>query len=374
MDFGWSAEQNELYERSLGLARSLDLRPSGFDRERWRTLGEMGLLGLSIPSEHGGMGLDAMTTARVVEAFGRGAADAGLIFAACAHLFAAAMPIAEHGSDALKRRMLPRLASGEWVAANAITEPGAGSDALALKARAERRGDEYVLHADKSFVTNGPVADVLVVYASTAPEHGYLGASAFVVERDAPGVHLGEPFRMLGLEGAPVGPVHLDGCRVPVEQRLGEEGDGSRIFQASMHWERCCLFAMFLGVMDRQLEQAVDYARERRQFRKPIAKNQAVSHRIVDMKLRLEAARLLLYRACWQRAQGEDAAVAISLAKLAVSEAAVQSGLDLIRVHGGAGVVDETGIARGLRDAIPSTIFSGTSDIQRELVAKGIGL
>jgi L-prolyl-PCP dehydrogenase len=374
MEFGWSDAQCELYERSLELARSLGPGRSGFDRKRWQTLGGMGLLGLSVPEEYGGMGLDVTTTARVVEAFGRGAEDTGLIFSACAHLFAAAMPIAEHGVESLKRRLLPALASGECIGANAITEPDAGSDALALKARAERRGDEYVLNGDKSFVTNGPVADALVVYASTAPEHGYLGVSAFVVERGAHGVAAAEPFRTLGLDSAPIGPVYFDDCRVPLDHRLGEEGDGARIFQASMHWERCCLFAMYLGSMERQLEQAVAYACDRRQFRKPIGKNQAVSHRIVDMKLRLEAARLLVYRACWERARGEDAAMAVSLAKLAVSEAAVQSGLDLIRIYGGAGVMAEVGVDRALRDALPSTIFSGTSDIQRELVAKGLGL
>lgn len=374
MEFGWSAAQSELYARSLELARSLGPGRAGFERRRWQMLGEMGLLGLSVPEQYGGMGLDATTTARVVEAFGRGAEDAGLIFSACAHLFAAAMPIVQHGQEALKRRILPAMASGECIGANAITEPSSGSDALALKTRAERRGDAYVLNGDKSFVTNGPVADAWVVYASTAPKHGYLGVSAFVVERSASGVAPGEPFHTIGLQTAPIGPVYFDDCRVPLENRLGEEGDGAKIFQASMHWERCCLFAMYVGSMERQLEEAVAYAQSRRQFNKPIGRNQAVSHRIVDMKLRLEAARLLVYRACWERAQGEEAASAVSLAKLAVSEAAVQSGLDLIRIHGGAGVMAEVGVERALRDALPATIFSGTSDIQRELVAKGLGL
>lgn len=374
MDFGWDASQEQLYARSLEFARSLGPAPAGFERKRWASLGDMGMLGLSVPQPYGGMGLDAVTTARVVEALGRGAEDAGLVFAACAHLFAATMPIVEHGGEALKRRVLPAMVAGECIGANAITEPGAGSDALALATRAERQGDEYVLDGDKSFVTNGPVADVLIVYASTAPEHGYLGVSAFVVERESGGVMLGEPFHTLGLGSAPIGPVYFEGCRVPAENRLGEEGDGGRIFQSSMHWERCCLFAMYVGAMERQLEQAVEYARERRQFRRPIGKNQAVSHRIVDMKLRLESARLLLYRACWERAQGRNAAALVSLAKVAVSEAAVQSGLDLIHVYGGAGVMTETGVDRGMRDALPATIFSGTNDVQRELVAKELGL
>jgi alkylation response protein AidB-like acyl-CoA dehydrogenase len=367
MDFSWTPEQVELYQRAFAFARAET-------EADWKRLGEFGLLGLSLGVEHGGSGLPAVDTARVLEGLAHGGLSPGRLFAASAHLFAAAMPIAEHGSPELQQRFLPRLASGSAIGANAISESTAGSDAYALKCRAERDGDDYVLSGAKSFVTNGPVADVFLIYASTNPKHGWLGVSAFVVERDAPGLRVGSEFVKHGLSGSTLSSLYLEACRVPAANRLGDEGAGARIFEASMRWERCCLFALYLGVLQRQLEQVIAYARERKQFGKPIGKFQAVSHRIVEMKLRLEAARLLLYRAAWESDQGRDASEAISLAKLAVSEAAVQSGIDAIRIHGGAGVIAETGVALALADALPSLLFSGTNEIQRELVARKLGL
>jgi alkylation response protein AidB-like acyl-CoA dehydrogenase len=284
------------------------------------------------------------------------------------------MAIAEHGSAPLKQSFLPRLASGDLVGANAITEAEAGSDVLAIKTRAERSGDDYVLNGVKSYVTNGPVADVLLVYAVTDPALGYFGLSAFVVEKDAPGLVRGKAFDKIGLRSAPTGAVYLDDCRVPASHRVGDEGQGALIFRGSMAWERACLFAGYLGAMQRDLDRTIAFAKERKQFGRPIGKNQAVAHRIADMNLRLESARLLLYRACWLKDRGEEATAAIALAKLAVSEAAVQSGLDTIRIHASLGTSTETGIADGLLNALPSTIFSGTSEIQRDMIAKGLGL
>jgi len=231
-----------------------------------------------------------------------------------------------------------------------------------------------LLAGQKNFVTNGAEADVFLVYASTNPKLGYLGLSAFVVDRDTPGLEVGQPMAKTGLGSASLTPVYLDGCRVPAANVLGKEGQGGVMFASSMRAERSGLFAAYLGAMARQLDETIAYARERRQFGRPIGKHQAVSHRIVDMKLRLDAARLLVYRACWTLDRGGDADLEVSLAKLAVSEWAVQSGLDAIQVHGGAGVVSETGVDRGLLDALPSMIFSGTNDIQREVVAARLGL
>jgi len=379
MDFSWSPEQEELYERALRFARErLSAGPPSshepFSREEWRTLGEFGFLGLCLPSAQGGLGLDALTTARVVEALGRGCADTGLVFSAMAHLFACAMPILEHGNQAQRERMLPRLASGEWMGANAISEPEAGSDAFALKTRAERVEGGYVLSGTKSWVTNAPLADVFLVYAVTRPGAGFMGISAFLVERGTPGLTLGQPLEKVGLTRAPLAPIYLQECRVPSSALLGAEGKGAAIFRGSMQWERACLFAAYVGVMERTLERTVDFARQRRQFRRAIGKNQAVSHRIADMKQRLEASRLLLYRACWKMGRGEDATLEVSLAKLAVSEAAVQSGLDAMQIHGGMGVIPEVGVERILRDALPSTLFSGTSEMQRDIIAAKLGL
>jgi alkylation response protein AidB-like acyl-CoA dehydrogenase len=381
VDFALNAEQTELRTHVLGFARSrlaegvLDRdRGHRFCRETWDAMGAHGLLGLSVPARWGGLGLSALDTAIAVEALGEGCPDAGLVFSASAHLFAAVMPIVEGGDDALRDAVVPDLASGRLIGANAITEAEAGSDVFALKTRAVREGDTYVLDGVKSYVTNGPVADLFLVYATTNPAWGMLGVTAFVVRRDTPGLVVGEPFEKMGLRTSPIASLYLDGCRVPASSRLGEEGDGASLFTRSMHWERACLFAGYVGAMQRQLGQAIDHARARKQFKVPIGKNQAISHRIVDMKLRLDAARLLLYRACWERDRGRDAGLEVSLAKIAISEAAVQSGLDLIQVFGGYGYTVESGIERALRDAIPATLFSGTSEMQREIAARELGL
>lgn len=379
MDFSWTDEQARLYDEAASFAAAkvnpavAERAGATFGRDDWRLLGELGLVGLSIPAEHGGKGLDAQTTARTYEGFARACDDPGFVFGAAAHLFAVAMPIAEHADEQLKARYLPGLADGTLIGANAITEPEAGSDVFSLKARAERDGDGYRITGTKSFVTNAPVADCFLVYASTEPAYGYMGISAFVVDRDSPGLTVGEHFDKIGLKTTPVSAVHFDGCYVPEANRVGDEGQGAGIFSGSMGWERACLFAQYVGLMERQLDEVVRFVKGRTQFGKSLAKFQAVTHKVADMKLRLEGARLLLYRACWMKDQGIDATMEIALSKVAVSEAAVQSGLDAIQLFGGAGV-KAGGIESMLRDAIPSTIFSGTSEIQRDLIARGCGL
>lgn len=378
MDFSWSEEQNDVYNKFLHFAQTELHKDEGQDkfwtRAQWKTCGEAGLLGLCAPTLYGGSGFGALTTARAVEAFGCGCEDTGLVFSAAAHLFACCMPIVECASKELKERVLPGLCSGELVGANAITEKDAGSDVFAMKTRAVRDGNSYILNGVKSYVSNGPVADVFVTYAMTNPAHGYLGVTGFVVERDAPGLVIGSAFPKMGLTSTPACQISFNECRVPDAHVLEREGQGSLVFKRSMQWERACLFALYVGLMERQLEQSVAYARERRQFGKAIGKNQAIGHTLADMKLRLEAARFLLYRACWQFDRGENAQLSIALSKLAISEAAVQSGLDAIHIHGSAGFGSESGIERMLRDAIPGTIFSGTSEMQRDIIANELGL
>ena len=381
MDFSWTAEQDRLHEDARGFAEErvnpLVKARDGegqFSREEWELCGQLGLLGLSIPERFGGGGLDALTVAHTVEGFSRGCRDTGLVFSACAHLFAVAMPIAEHADDELAAEVLPRLASGEWIGANAITEAEAGSDVFSLTCRAEKDGDGYRLNGEKTYVTNGPVADCFLVYASNEPKYGYLGISAFVVDADAPGLIRGEHFEKIGLTGTPVSAVRFEDCAVPESRRVGAEGAGASIFSGSMEWERACLFAQYLGVMDRQLDEVVAYAKERKQFGKALGRHQALAHRIAGMKMRLDVGRLLLHRACWMKAQGQPATLEVALSKLAVSEGAVHSGIDAVQIFGGHGVKEESGVGRALVDAMPSTIFSGTSEIQRDLVARELGL
>ncbi|MGH7435503.1 MAG: acyl-CoA dehydrogenase family protein, partial [Polyangiaceae bacterium] len=278
------------------------------------------------------------------------------------------------GSEAMKASLLPKLASGASIGANAITEAEAGSDVFSLRASAVREGNGYVIDASKTWVTNGPIADVFLVYARTNPKHGYLGLSAFLVERDRPGLSLGEPFHKVGLETAPACPLTLERCRVPEENLVGREGQGAPLFEMAMTWERTCLFGIYVGQMDHLIEMCIERARSRRQFGRAIGDFQAISHRIAEMKLRLEAARLLLYRACDKCDRGEDARLDVAMAKVAVSEAAVKAGLDAMQIFGGDGIVTEAGVERFLRDALPATLASGTSEIQRNLIARLLGL
>jgi alkylation response protein AidB-like acyl-CoA dehydrogenase len=381
MNFAWTVEQDALYARVRRVAREeLGAAPAEcgcdppFAAETWRKAAESGLAGLCISPEHGGGGFDCLTTARGLEALGNGYPDAGFGFALAAHLLACCVPIDRHGTEAQKATYLPRLCSGAWIGANAITECESGSDAFALQTRAVKNADGYVLTGEKRFVTNAPVAEVFVVYASTNPGHGLFNISAFLVDRDTPGLSIGAPIRKGGLTTAQMAAVRLDACQLSACQRLGAEGAGAAIFHESIGWERNCLFALWVGAMERQLTEVIQQATRRRQFGRPIGTNQAISHRIVDMKLRLESARLLLYRACWERAQDRASDLSTSLAKLAVSEAFLQSSLDAVQIFGGSGILRETGIERYVRDALPGTIYSGTSEMQRELIARSLGL
>lgn len=375
MDFDWAEEERHTYDLIYSRTKALATPNSEFfTPEEWKICASLGILGLSIPKEYGGQGHGFLAAARAAEAFGRGAPDMALVFSALAHLFACAMPIVEHGDKEMRYEMLPRLSSGEWVGANAITEEEAGSDATRLATRAERTGDDYVLTGEKCFVSNGPAADVFVIYAASQPELGYLGVSAFVLERDTPGLVISEPFSKLGLDRCPASTIRLDGCVVPASRRLGADGQGAAIFQAAMRWERTCLFAAYAGRIERLIELCADHARTRRQFGRPIGSNQAISHRLARMRLRLDAARLLLWRACWSLEQNESAGTEVAMAKLAISEAASESAMDAVRIFGGAGIRVDRGIERELRDAVASLIFSGTSEMQLELIVRDLGL
>jgi alkylation response protein AidB-like acyl-CoA dehydrogenase len=380
MYLDWEPAQQKDYDEMLADVREAfgDTAPgtSGepFTRAAWRRCGQLGLLGLCLPADTGGRGLGALDTAHLMEAFGRGCPDTGLVFAANAHLFACGVPIATFGTAETRRRLLPGLCSGELVAANAMTERDAGSDVSALRARAVRDGDGWVLDGEKSWASNAPAADVIVTYAVTDPAAGFLGTTAFVVDRHTPGVLVDGPFAKMGLSSCPAGTVRFDGCRVPADAVLGAEGQGGAVFQHSMGWERACLFAGYVGLMDRLLERCVEHTRSRRQFGRRLADFQAVSHRLADMSVRLEGARLLLYRACFRMDQGSAEPGDAAMSKLAISEAAVRAAVEAIQVFGARGYLVADGVEAALRDAVPATLFSGTSEIQRELIAKGLGL
>jgi alkylation response protein AidB-like acyl-CoA dehydrogenase len=381
VDFSLSAEQRELTEAAATFARrelNEDLvkrEDAGeFPHEEWRKCAKFGVQGLPVPAELGGADADVLTTALVMEALGYGCQDNGLLFSLNAQMWSVELPLVTFGTMAQQQAYLPGMAAGELIGAHAMTEPEAGSDALHMHTRAERNGDYYRLDGTKQYITNAPVADVLLVYAADPGRPGLSGISAFLVDAATPGLVVSSGFEKMGLRTSPMGELALHDCLVPVQNRLGPEGAGMAIFNSSMEWERSCLFASVVGAMRRQLEVCAEYARSREQFGQPIGKFQAVSSKLADMYVRLEAARSLIYRVASLKQQGKSAPAEAAAAKLFISEAWVRSSQDAIQVHGAWGYLKDAGIERDLRDAVAGTIYSGTSEIQRVILARMLGL
>jgi alkylation response protein AidB-like acyl-CoA dehydrogenase len=382
VDFSWKDEQLQLRDAVQSfaereLADDLVGRDAAheFRRDLWQRCARFGILGLPVPPEYGGQGADILTTMLALETLGYACRDNGLIFSMNAHMWSAAMPILRFGSDEQRKSYLPSLCDGTLIGVQGMTEPGTGSDAFALTTRATASGDGFLLRGSKTFITNAPVADVFIVFASTNPPLGAMGLSAFLVDRDTPGLAVGSPFEKMGLRTSPMSELFFDECFVPGERMLGRPGNGMTIFNHSIDWERACILASAVGTMQRQVEESVAYANERTQFGQPIGRFQAVSHRIAEMGVRVEAARLLLYKAGWDKQQGGRApAMASAMAKLYISEAWVQNSLDAMQIRGGSGYMTESEIERDVRDALASRIYSGTSDIQRNIIASKLGL
>jgi alkylation response protein AidB-like acyl-CoA dehydrogenase len=305
-----------------------------------------------------------------LEALGEHCEDTGLVFALAAHLCACVHPLVQHGDADQKQHWLPRIAQGNQIGAHAITEEDAGSDVAAMQTTAVRDGDSYRIDGVKRYITNAPVCDFIVLHARTAHTGSFLDYSTFVLDRHTPGVQVSpQPLEKTGLRTTAMGDIRFDGVRLPASQRVGLEGSGGPIFQSSMEWERTCLFAMYLGVMRRQLRQTCRRAETRVQFGKPLIEQPAVAHRLADMQLRWKAGRLATYRAAWSLDQGRGDAAASAIAKLLVSEAAVQNGLDALHIHGASGVLCGD-IERQLRNALPSTLFSGTTDVLKNQLVR----
>jgi alkylation response protein AidB-like acyl-CoA dehydrogenase len=380
VDFSFTKEQAELREaaRLLGLTLNEGLRKRDrdevFDQDGWKKLAELGIHGLPLPQAFGGMGCDALTTVGVLESLGQGCRDNGLLFSINAQLWTAALPILWFGSEAQKAKWLPGLCSGARIGGNAMSEPESGSDAYSLRTRAVRRGDRYLLNGSKIFVTNGPVADVIVVYATLDPKLGARGISGFLVERGARGFRVGRPLEKMGLRTSPMAELFFDDCEVPAENLLGKEGGGTNLFNQSLTWERACILANGVGAMQRLYDQCLAYARTRRQFGEPIGKFQMVASRLIDMRMRLESARAALYRTAWLRDQGKSVFLEAAMTKLQISEAWVATAQDAVQIHGGYGYMSELELERELRDAIGSRLYSGTSEIQRLIIAPLLGL
>ena len=382
MDFTLTDDQDALKRTIIAFARERlndDMiardREQTFSRERWRACAELGLQGLPVPESLGGGGFDPLTTAVALDAFGYGCTDNGLVFSVAAHLLSCVVPLWKFGTPAQRAAFLPGLCDGTLVGVHAMTEPDSGSDSFALRTTAVADGDGWRINGSKTFISNGPEADLVIVFAVTDAGKGYHGGvSAFLVERGAAGFSASRKIEKMGLRTSPFGELSFDDVRVPGSAMVGAPGGGTAIFAHAMDWERICLFAAHVGQMERILERGVQYARTRRQFGKAISKFQAVAHRLADFRVQLECARLLTYRAASRLEKTRGVAFDAAMTKLFVSESLVKGAMDVLQVFAGYGYATEYEIEREVRDAIGSRIYSGTSEMQRNIVAAWMGL
>jgi acyl-CoA dehydrogenase len=339
-----------------------------FPREILRKMGELGLMGIPVPEKYGGAEMDFVSYIIAINEISRVSATVGVILSV--HTSVGTNPILYFGSDEQKQRFLPKLASGEYLAAFCLTEAGSGSDAKNMKSRAVKKDDHYVINGSKMFITNGGEADVYIVFASTNPELGSNGISAFIVEKNSPGLVIGKDEHKMGLHGSRTVQLTFENMIVPVENLLGEEGEGFKIAMANLDVGRIGIAAQALGIAEAALEAAVGYAKERQQFGKPIAAQQAIGFKLADMATKVEAARLLLYRAADLRSQGMKCGLEASIAKLFASKTAMETAIEAIQVFGGYGYTEDYPVERYFRDAKVTEIYEGTSEIQRIVISK----
>jgi alkylation response protein AidB-like acyl-CoA dehydrogenase len=382
MDFKWNDEQMAIYKEVKRFAENElndDLverdKNSTFSRDGWKKCAEIGIQGLPIPNEYGGAGAEILTTIFAMEGLGCGCKDNGLIHSINSHMWGCEIPILEFGTKKQKETYLADLCKGRTIGGHAVTEPDIGSDVFSIKTSAVKEGSYYIIDGAKSIVSNAPIADVIIVFAVTNPKRGFLGGiSAFIVEKNIPGFKVGEPLEKMGLKTSPIAELFFDACKLPMENLLGGEGSGIRIFNETMEWERSCLFACHIGTTERILNDCVRYARARHQFGQPIGNYQSISHKIADMKKNLELGKLILYKIGWLKSQNKSVMLESSIAKLFISESFKSAALDAIQIYGSYGYMSELGIEKEARDSIAATIYSGTSEIQRNIITRCLGL
>jgi len=343
-------------------------REDYFPRDVFSRLGEHGFLGITLPEKFGGLGLGYLAQALVLEEVARVSPALALSVGAHSNLFAD--NVARNADDEQRAAFLPDAASGKAVGALALTEPDAGSDAVSIRTRAERKGNHYVLNGTKQFITNGPVADSLLVYAKTAPDKGSKGISAFLVRADSPGFSVTRSLDKMGMRGSPTGELAFQDVEVPREQLMGRENDGARIMMSGLNVERAVLSAIPVGIMAECLDRSVAYARQREQFGQKIGRFQLIQAKLAAMHSDLEASRWLMYAAL-ESVRAETRTLRASATALTfASEASTRVALDAIQIHGGYGYMRELPIERLARDAKLLEIGAGTSEIRRLIVAR----
>ncbi len=382
MDFSYTDDQIDLRESIIKFSEqelNHDIaehdKKGIFPTDKWQKCTDMQIMALPFPEEYGGHGANFLTTVLSYNALGYACKDAGLVHAIGTQILCG-FQILLFGNDEQKESLLPAVCSGEKIFAQAITEPGSGSDALSMRTKAEKTSTgTYVLNGSKTFITNGPIADVVVVFAVTDPAKKALGGiSSFIVEKEFVGFERCKPLEKMGLRTLQNGELVFENCTVPQTHLLGREGQGALIFNESMELERCFLPAAHLGTMERVVEKCVRYVNERSAFGNTIGKFQAVANKIAQMKVNIELSKLMLHKAATLKDQKKRAALEASIAKLFISESLKKACLDAVQIHGGYGFMTEYEIERDLRDSIAATIYSGTSEMQYNMISRLLGL
>ncbi|MFE1242681.1 acyl-CoA dehydrogenase [Fictibacillus sp. NPDC058756] len=339
-----------------------------FPRHLIKKMAELGLMGIPIPEEYGGAGMDFTSYIIAINELSKVSATIGVILSV--HTSVGTNPILYFGNEEQKKKYIPKLASGEYLGAFGLTEPSSGSDAASLKTRAVKQGDHYVLNGSKIFITNAGEADVYIVFASTEPDKGSYGISAFIVDKDTPGFSVGKKEKKMGLNGSNTCEIVFEDARVPAENLLGNEGEGFKIAMSNLDVGRIGIAAQSLGIAEAALEFATNYAKERKQFGKPIGANQGLGFKLADMATEVEAAKLLTYRAADLKTNNMPCGKEASMAKLFASETAMKSAIEAVQVYGGYGYTKEYPVERLFRDAKVCQIYEGTSEIQRMVLSK----
>ena len=348
-------------------AASID-QDNQFPADLWRKMGDLGLLGITIPEQYGGSAMGYLAHAIAMEEISRASASVGLSYGAHSNLCLNQIKL--NGSEAQRNQYLPRLCSGEHIGALAMSEPGAGSDVVSMRLRAERQGDEFVLNGNKMWITNGPDADVYVIYAKTDPEAGSKGITAFIIERDTPGFSRSPKLDKLGMRGSNTCELVFEDCRVPAAAILGQEGAGVRVLMSGLDYERAVLSAGPVGILQACLDVVLPYVHEREQFGQAIGEFQLIQGKLADMYARCSASRAYLYAVCAALDRGEQSRKDAAAVILYTAEAATQSALDAIQLLGGNGYINDYPTGRLLRDAKLYEIGAGTSEIRRMLVGR----
>lgn len=341
-----------------------------FPREILNKMAELGLMGITIPEKYGGSEMDFTSYIIAIHELSKVSATIGVILSV--HTSVGTNPILYFGNEDQKQKYLPKLATGEYLGAFCLTEPSAGSDAKSLKTKAEKRDDHYVLNGSKVFITNGGEADTYIVFAATDPSKGSRGVSAFIVEKDTPGLVIGKDEHKMGLNGSRTVQLIFEDMKVPVENLLGQEGEGFKIAMANLEVGRIGIAAQALGIAEAAFDYSTTYAKERVQFGKPIAAQQGIGFKLADMATAVEGSKLLVYRAANLRSNNISCAKEASMAKLFTSKTAVEVSTEAIQVYGGYGYTKEYPVERLFRDAKVTEIYEGTSEIQRMVIGKNL--